>query len=159
MPKRFFVTADTTIINGKLVLNALKKPRLDESQVVPDIDNSDINLLSCNNSGNNNSSNSNSNVIQVKLEIPVPGTKVNRRVFRKAGPYIIGPSLGHSPSLDCMVQYLARKENSKEFYQLKVKKPFKCRYCVISLKNHSNADIVIQRIGRMATETGTSLII
>lgn len=39
--------------------------------------------------------------------------------FVFAGPYIIGQKLGHSP-VDSVVQYLAKKENSTGFVQLKV---------------------------------------
>lgn len=51
---------------------------------------------------------------------PKYGQIVDRRVFRRAGPYIIGLKLGHSP-VDSIVQYLAKKENTNEFVQLKVK--------------------------------------
>lgn len=51
---------------------------------------------------------------------PQYGQVVNRREFRRAGPYIIGLKLGHSP-VDSIVQYLAKKENTNEFVQLKVK--------------------------------------
>lgn len=55
------------------------------------------------------------------LEVPKPGTVIDRRVLRKAGPFIIGPELRHNHHLlNCMVQHLARKENSDQFYQLKV---------------------------------------
>lgn len=50
---------------------------------------------------------------------PRYGQLVNRREFRRAGPYIIGLKLGHSP-VDSIVQYLAKKENTSEFVQLKV---------------------------------------
>lgn len=50
---------------------------------------------------------------------PQYGQIVNRREFRRAGPYIIGLKLGHSP-VDSIVQYLAKKENTNEFVQLKV---------------------------------------
>lgn len=50
---------------------------------------------------------------------PQYGQVVNRREFRRAGPYIIGLKLGHSP-VDSIVQYLAKKENTNEFVQLKV---------------------------------------
>lgn len=50
---------------------------------------------------------------------PLYGQLVNRREFRRAGPYIIGLKLGHSP-VDSIVQYLAKKENTSEFVQLKV---------------------------------------
>lgn len=51
--------------------------------------------------------------------IPENGTLVNRRVFRRVGEYILGPKLGYSP-VDCVVHYLAKKENTNEFFQLKV---------------------------------------
>lgn len=50
---------------------------------------------------------------------PKYGQIVNRREFRRAGPYIIGLKLGHSP-VESIVQYLAKKENTNEFVQLKV---------------------------------------
>lgn len=50
---------------------------------------------------------------------PQYGQLVNRREFRRAGPYIIGQKLGNSP-VDSIVQYLAKKENTNEFVQLKV---------------------------------------
>lgn len=51
---------------------------------------------------------------------PMYGQTVNRREFRRAGPYIIGQKLGSSP-VDSIVQYLAKKENTNEFVQLKVR--------------------------------------
>lgn len=53
------------------------------------------------------------------IQNPQYGQLVNRRDFRRAGPYIIGLKLGHSP-VDSIVQYLAKKENTSEFVQLKV---------------------------------------
>lgn len=50
---------------------------------------------------------------------PQYGQIVNRRELRRAGPYIIGLKLGHSP-VDSIVQYLAKKENTNQFVQLKV---------------------------------------
>lgn len=50
---------------------------------------------------------------------PQFGQIVDRREFRRAGPYIIGLKLGQSP-VDSIVQYLAKKENTNEFVQLKV---------------------------------------
>lgn len=52
-------------------------------------------------------------------KVPLNGTPVDRRQFRRAGPYIIGPKLGCSP-VDSIVQYLAKKENTNEFVQLKI---------------------------------------
>lgn len=54
------------------------------------------------------------------IQSPSPGTIVNRREFRRVGPYILGPKLGHS-AVESISQYLAKKENSDEFVQLKVK--------------------------------------
>lgn len=51
---------------------------------------------------------------------PQYGQLVNRREFRRAGPYIIGQEIGHSP-VDSIVQYLAKKENTNTFVQLKVR--------------------------------------
>lgn len=51
---------------------------------------------------------------------PQFGQIVNRREFRRAGPYILGLKLGGSP-VDSIVQYLAKKENTNEFVQLKVR--------------------------------------
>lgn len=49
----------------------------------------------------------------------VCGKSVDRREFRRAGPYILGPKIGHSP-VESIVQYLAKKEGTDEFVQLKV---------------------------------------
>lgn len=54
-----------------------------------------------------------------QIVCPQFGQIVNRREFRRAGPYIIGLKLGQSP-VDSIVQYLAKKENTNEFVQLKV---------------------------------------
>lgn len=58
-----------------------------------------------------------------EIVCPKYGELVNRREFRRAGPYIIGLKLGHSP-VDSIVQYLAKKENTNEFVQLKVRFSF-----------------------------------
>lgn len=50
---------------------------------------------------------------------PTLGTAVNRREFRRAGQYILGPKIGHSP-VESIVQYLAKKDGTDEFVQLKV---------------------------------------
>lgn len=44
---------------------------------------------------------------------------VDRREFRRVGPYILGPRVGNSP-VDSIVQYLAKKEGSDQFVLLKV---------------------------------------
>lgn len=56
---------------------------------------------------------------RVKSDGPTLGTAVNRREFRRAGQYILGPKIGHSP-VESIVQYLAKKEGTDEFVQLKV---------------------------------------
>lgn len=53
------------------------------------------------------------------IQSPSAGTVVNRREFRHVGPYILGPKLGHS-AVESISQYLAKKENSDEFVQIKV---------------------------------------
>lgn len=62
--------------------------------------------------------------ISVKLfngvEIPQFGKKVDRRIIRRAGLYVLGPKLAHSPAVDSVVQHLARKDKTDQFYQLKV---------------------------------------
>lgn len=71
---------------------------------------------------NGNSSNQNDNEhesAERTVSSPNYGQIVNRREFRRAGPYVIGLKLGHSP-VDSIVQYLAKKENTNEFVQLKV---------------------------------------
>lgn len=90
-------------------LGAGKKIRREENvHVVPDIDNGHENVER--NSGE-----------KIIIEVPKPGTNIDRRVLRKAGPFIIGPELRHNHNLlGCMVQHLARKENSDQFFQIKV---------------------------------------
>lgn len=53
------------------------------------------------------------------LSVPEEGTPVNTRTVRRAGPYLLGPRLGNSP-VKSIVQCLARKEDTDEFYSLKV---------------------------------------
>lgn len=40
---------------------------------------------------------------------------------KRAGPFLLGPNLGHPPPVKCMQQYLGRKEQTHDFYTLKVK--------------------------------------
>lgn len=53
------------------------------------------------------------------LDAAMANTLVDRREFRRVGPYILGPKIGCSP-VDSIVQYLAKREGSNEFVQLKV---------------------------------------
>lgn len=52
-----------------------------------------------------------------KSDVPIPGTPVPDKHVRKAGPYLLGPKLGPSP-VKSIVQCLARKERTDEFYQV-----------------------------------------
>lgn len=56
---------------------------------------------------------------EILAKVPRYGTPVERTRVRKAGPYVIGHELGTSPGVP-QTQYLARKENTNEFYLLKV---------------------------------------
>ncbi|XP_055547426.1 serine/threonine-protein kinase 40-like [Wyeomyia smithii] len=57
---------------------------------------------------------------EILAQVPRFGTPVERRNrVRTAGPYVIGHELGTSPGVP-QTQYLARKENSNEFYLLKI---------------------------------------
>lgn len=73
-----------------------------------------------------------------QISCPQFGQIVNRREFRRAGPYIIGLKLGGSP-VDSIVQYLAKKENTNEFVQLKVRSnyfvEFRLSHQLISIKH------------------------
>lgn len=53
------------------------------------------------------------------IDLTIANTLVDRRQFRRVGPYILGPKIGCSP-VDSIVQYLAKKEGTNEFVQLKV---------------------------------------
>lgn len=84
-----------------------------------------------------------------RIECPMYGQIVNRREFRRAGPYLIGLKLGHSP-VDSIVQYLAKKENSNEFFQLKI----------LVLNNNTSSEKLLQdeRQGKMLLHTEYSLL-
>lgn len=76
-------------------------------------------------SGSSNSSSSNGGGSprrpnkEILAKVPRYGTPVERSRVRKAGPYVIGHELGTSPGVP-QTQYLARKENTNEFYLLKI---------------------------------------
>lgn len=56
---------------------------------------------------------------EILAKVPRYGTPVERTRVRTAGPYVLGHELGTSPGVP-QTQYLARKENTDEFYLLKV---------------------------------------
>lgn len=54
-----------------------------------------------------------------KFEIPSEGTLVRGGLVKRAGPYLLGPSLGTSP-VQSIVQCLARREGTDSFFTLKI---------------------------------------
>ncbi|KAJ9595121.1 hypothetical protein L9F63_013596, partial [Diploptera punctata] len=54
-----------------------------------------------------------------KFEIPEEGTSVDTKIVKRAGPYLLGPTLGSSP-VKSIVQCLARKDGTDDFYTLKI---------------------------------------
>nr|CAD7261818.1 unnamed protein product [Timema shepardi] len=53
------------------------------------------------------------------LLVPKEGTPVVTKVVKRAGPYLIGPTLGSSP-VKSIVQCLARKDATDDFYSIKI---------------------------------------
>ncbi|XP_054273427.1 serine/threonine-protein kinase 40-like [Macrosteles quadrilineatus] len=51
--------------------------------------------------------------------VPPEGTKVSRNIVKRAGPYLLGPTLGSSP-VKSIVQCLARQEGTDNFFTLKL---------------------------------------
>lgn len=56
---------------------------------------------------------------EILAKVPRYGTPVERTRVRTAGPYVLGHELGTSPGVP-QTQYLARKDNTNEFYLLKI---------------------------------------
>ncbi|ELT95415.1 hypothetical protein CAPTEDRAFT_226259 [Capitella teleta] len=67
--------------------------------------------------------------------------------LRRAGPYLIGPTLGHSP-VPIVVQCLARKEGTDDFFTLKI----------LSLKQDLKQESQEDRQGKMLLHTEYSLL-
>jgi hypothetical protein len=90
--------------NKRLAYNShpipFKRIRKDYLQQVPDLEAEKIELKS--------------------LNIPKSGTLVERNKVRRAGCYILGPEIGNNSPVDSITPYLARKENTNEFYKLLV---------------------------------------
>lgn len=56
----------------------------------------------------------------VNFTIPKPGTPVDRKVVKRVGgKYLLGPRIGNGP-VECINQYLARLENTDQFFHLKI---------------------------------------
>lgn len=83
-------------------------------------------------------------------EVPKFGLKVDRRIIRRAGLYVLGPKLAHSPAVDSVVQHLARKDKTDQFYQLKI----------LSLDDNPGTDKAAQdeRQGKMLIHNEFSLL-
>lgn len=82
-----------------------------------------------------------------KSDVPAPGTPVPDKHVRKAGPYLLGPKLGPSP-VKSIVQCLARKESTDEFYQVKI----------LTLRNEGQQETQDDRQGKMLLHTEYSLL-
>lgn len=82
-----------------------------------------------------------------KYTIPPDGTPVNRKIIRRAGQYLLGPKLGSSP-VRCMFQCLGRKENTDEFYTIKI----------LMLKDSSEEETQDDRQGKLLMHTEYSLL-
>ncbi|KAL0819278.1 hypothetical protein ABMA28_008518 [Loxostege sticticalis] len=82
-----------------------------------------------------------------KCDVPAPGTPVPDKHVRKAGPYLLGPKLGPSP-VKSIVQCLARKERTDDFYQVKI----------LTLRNEGQAETQDDRQGKMLLHTEYSLL-
>ncbi|XP_023936185.1 serine/threonine-protein kinase 40 [Bicyclus anynana] len=82
-----------------------------------------------------------------KSDVPTPGTVVPEKHVRKAGPYLLGPKLGPSP-VKSIVQCLARKEKTDDFYQIKI----------LSLRNEGQVETQDDRQGKMLLHTEYSLL-
>uniref|UniRef100_A0A2A4JKZ6 Serine/threonine-protein kinase 40 n=1 Tax=Heliothis virescens TaxID=7102 RepID=A0A2A4JKZ6_HELVI len=80
-------------------------------------------------------------------DVPAPGTPVPDKLVRKAGPYLLGPKLGPSP-VKSIVQCLARKERTDEFYQVKI----------LTLRNEGQPETQDDRQGKMLLHTEYSLL-
>lgn len=80
------------------------------------------------------------------LKTPLYGAAVLENAVKKAGPYILGPVLGPSP-VKSIVQCLARKEKTDDFYQIKI--------LTLTEDAHESQD---ERQGKMLLHTEFSLL-
>ncbi|XP_061729620.1 serine/threonine-protein kinase 40-like [Cydia pomonella] len=80
-------------------------------------------------------------------DVPASGTPVPEKRVRKAGPYLLGPKLGPSP-VKSIVQCLARKEKTDDFYQIKI----------LTLRHEDQAETQDDRQGKMLLHTEYSLL-
>ncbi|XP_052757961.1 serine/threonine-protein kinase 40-like [Galleria mellonella] len=88
-----------------------------------------------------------SQVTYNRSDVPLAGTPVPDKYVRKAGPYLLGPKLGPSP-VKSIVQCLARKERTDDFYQVKI----------LTLRNEGQPETQDDRQGKMLLHTEYSLL-
>lgn len=107
-----------------------KRTRYDENgqQVVPQLMGGSAAGGGAGDTGSNSSDHSNgpassrsqSPLLDVPYEVPKPGTPVDRKVVKRVGDkYLLGPQIGNGP-VECINQYLARLENTDQFFHLKI---------------------------------------
>lgn len=95
----------------------------------------------------NDASNKKPKLMYNKSDVPAGGTPVPEKHVRKAGPYLLGPKLGPSP-VKSIVQCLARKEKTDDFYQIKI----------LTLKSEGQPETQDDRQGKMLLHTEHSLL-
>ncbi|CAG0916751.1 unnamed protein product [Notodromas monacha] len=81
------------------------------------------------------------------VSVPPAGTRVNPRDVRRAGPFLLGPTVGNSP-VTSIVQRLARRAGTDEYFCLKI----------LSLKNPGEEETQDYRQGKMLMHTEYSLL-
>lgn len=80
------------------------------------------------------------------IKIPKEGSPVSTKSVKRAGPYLLGPTLGNSP-VKSIVQCLARLEGTEKYYTLKI----------LTLKNPEE-ESQDDRQGKMLLHTEYSLL-
>lgn len=91
------------------------------------------------------------------VSVPQEGTPVPSNIAKRAGPYLLGPTLGSSP-VKSIVQCLARLEGSDEFYTLKVIFTF-ILYLGVQIQVQYFLNIRISDIGLLSIPDQVGLII
>lgn len=92
------------------------------------------------------SDSSKQNAVFTEHNLPKDGTPVPSNIVKRAGPYLLGPTLGSSP-VKSIVQCLARKEGTDDFYTLKI----------LTLK-YGEEETQDERQGKMLLHTEYSLL-
>ncbi|XP_046670075.1 serine/threonine-protein kinase 40-like [Homalodisca vitripennis] len=84
---------------------------------------------------------------QRNFSVPPEGTPVPTNIVKRAGPFLLGPTLGNSP-VKSIVQCLARQEGTDDFYTLKI----------LTLKGDGEVETQDERQGKMLLHTEYSLL-